>query len=61
MQSSDDESPAEEEAEVVRMLKERANSLAMEDFGLQDNSDSEDESDKELTLEVGVGLTSLSI
>ncbi|KAJ0092537.1 hypothetical protein Patl1_26730 [Pistacia atlantica] len=51
LQSSDDDSPAEEEAEVVRMLKERAKSLEMEDFGLQDATDSEDESDRELTLE----------
>ncbi|XP_044500698.1 something about silencing protein 10 isoform X2 [Mangifera indica] len=51
LQSSDDDSPAEEEAEVIRMLKERAKSLKMEDFGLQDATESEDESDRELTLE----------
>lgn len=41
---------------MVEKLKKRATSLAMEDFGLQDAGDSEDdedESDKGLTLEVG--------
>ncbi|CAN6482005.1 unnamed protein product [Victoria cruziana] len=33
-QSSDDESALEEEAEVIRLQKERAKSLQMEDFGL---------------------------
>ncbi|TXG73599.1 hypothetical protein EZV62_002178 [Acer yangbiense] len=47
LKSSDDESLAEEEEEVLRMQKERANTLEMEDFGLQDVSDS----DRELTLE----------
>ena len=56
LQSSDDDSPALEEQLVVEELKKRATSLAMEDFGLQDAGDSEDnedESDKGLTLEVG--------
>ena len=50
LQSSDDESAAEEEAEVIRLQKEYAKSLSMEDFGLEDSS--QDESDRELTLEV---------
>lgn len=54
LQSSDDDSPALEEQLVVKELEKRAYSLAMEDFGLQDAGDSEDnedESDKGLTLE----------
>ncbi|KAK1587818.1 hypothetical protein Q3G72_017121 [Acer saccharum] len=47
LKSSDDESLAEEEEEVLRMQKERAKTLEMEDFGLQDVSDS----DREFTLE----------
>ena len=46
IQSSDDESLAEEEEEVIRLQKEKAKTLSLEDFGL------EDESDEELTLEV---------
>lgn len=46
IQSSDDESLAEEEEEVIRLQKEKAKTFALEDFGL------EDESDRELTLEV---------
>ncbi|KAF3451037.1 hypothetical protein FNV43_RR07126 [Rhamnella rubrinervis] len=49
LQSSDDESAAEEEAEVIRLQKDYAKSLSMEDFGLEDSS--QDESDRELTLE----------
>ncbi|XP_011656740.1 something about silencing protein 10 isoform X2 [Cucumis sativus] len=45
IQSSDDESLAEEEEEVIRLQKEKAKTLSLEDFGL------EDESDEELTLE----------
>ncbi|KAM7511830.1 hypothetical protein LguiB_010705 [Lonicera macranthoides] len=48
LQSSDEELPAEEEAEVLRLQKENAKSLSMEDFGLEDAS--EDESDGEPTL-----------
>ena len=51
LQSSDEEQPAEEEAEVLRLQKEKAKSLSMEDFGLEDFS--QDESDGEPTLEVG--------
>lgn len=46
IQSSDDESLAEEEEEVIRLQKEKAKTFSLEDFGL------EDESDRELTLEV---------
>lgn len=53
--SSDEELLAEEEAEVLRMQREKAKSLSMEDFGLEDIS--EDESDRELTL--GVSITKL--
>ncbi|KAF5728782.1 something about silencing protein 10-like isoform X1 [Tripterygium wilfordii] len=49
LQSSDDESPAEEEAEVLRLQKEKAKSLSMADMGLEDVS--EVETDRELTLE----------
>ncbi|KAL5574728.1 hypothetical protein UlMin_016427 [Ulmus minor] len=49
LQSSDDEAPAEEEAEVIRLQRENAKSMSMEDFGLEDTS--EDDSDRELTLE----------
>ncbi|PON77678.1 Sas10/Utp3/C1D [Parasponia andersonii] len=49
VQSSDDESPAEEEAEVIRLQKENAKSMSIADFGLKDSG--EDESDRELTLE----------
>ena len=50
LQSSDDESPAEEEAEVIRLQNERAKSMSMADFGAEDTS--EDDGDRELTLEV---------
>lgn len=46
IQSSDDESLAEEEEEVIRLQKEKAKTLSLEDFGLGE------ESDRELTLEV---------
>ncbi|XAR62839.1 hypothetical protein NMG60_11017735 [Bertholletia excelsa] len=49
LQSSDEELPAEEEAEVLRLQKEKAKSLSMEDFGLEDVS--QDESDGEPTME----------
>lgn len=50
LQSDDEELPAEEEAEVLRLQKEKAESLSMADFGLED--DSEDESGAEPTFEV---------
>ncbi|GFY82546.1 Sas10/U3 ribonucleoprotein (Utp) family protein [Actinidia rufa] len=53
LQSSDEELPAEEEAEVLRLQKEKAKSLSMEDFGLEDVS--QDESDGEPTLEEILG------
>ena len=52
LQSSDNESPAEEEEEVIRLQRENAKSMSMADFGIEDSS--EDESDRELTLEVSV-------
>ncbi|XP_030536519.2 something about silencing protein 10 [Rhodamnia argentea] len=39
--SSDEEIPAEEEAEVLRLQREKAKSLSMEDFGLEDISPDE--------------------
>lgn len=50
LQSSDEELPAEEEAEVLRLQREKAKSLSMEDFGLDDVS--QEDSDGEPTLEV---------
>ncbi|XP_074366284.1 protein THALLO isoform X2 [Apium graveolens] len=49
IQSSDEDLPAEEEAEVLRLQKEKAKTLSMADFGLED--DSEDDSDAEPTFE----------
>ena len=52
-QSSDDEGPLEEEKEVLRLQRQKAKSLSVEDFGLEDiDEDGNDESDRELTLEV---------
>ncbi|GLU04951.1 hypothetical protein SLE2022_220780 [Rubroshorea leprosula] len=49
LQSSDDESPAEEEEEVLRMQREKAKYLSTEDFVPEDIS--ENESEKEPTFE----------
>ncbi|KAL3506834.1 hypothetical protein ACH5RR_032216 [Cinchona calisaya] len=49
IQSSDEDLPAEEEAEVMRLQKEKAKSLTAEDFGLEDVNDND--SDKEPTYE----------
>ncbi|KAK9288594.1 hypothetical protein L1049_017053 [Liquidambar formosana] len=49
LQSSDEDLPAEEEAEVLRLQREKAKSLSMEDFGLEDVN--QDDSDGEPTLE----------
>lgn len=49
LQSSDEELPAEEEAEVLRLQREKAKSLSMEDFGLDDVS--QEDSDGEPTME----------
>lgn len=57
LQSSDDDDPAAEEAEVLRLRKENAKSLSLEDFGLEDVS--QDESNGEPTLEVGFYITFL--
>lgn len=54
IQSSDEELPAEEEEEVLRLQKEKAKSLTEEDFGLEDVTDNE--GDKEPTFEVGFPL-----
>lgn len=48
--SSDDESAEEEEAEVVRLQKERAKFSTLDDYGLDDIC--ENENNKELTFEV---------
>ncbi|KAL2506202.1 Sas10/U3 ribonucleoprotein (Utp) family protein [Abeliophyllum distichum] len=48
-QSSDDEDAAEEEAAVLKLQSERAKALTMEDFGLEDYS--QDENDREPTFE----------
>ncbi|KAF5452568.1 hypothetical protein F2P56_027548 [Juglans regia] len=48
-QSSDDEDLAIEEEEALKLQRQKAKSLSMEDFGLEDVN--EDESDRELTLE----------
>ena len=37
---------------MIRLQKENAKSMSMADFGLEDTS--EDESDRELTLEVSI-------
>ncbi|WOH02447.1 hypothetical protein DCAR_0521836 [Daucus carota subsp. sativus] len=49
IQSSDEDLPAEEEAEVLRLQKIKTKSLSKADFGLED--DSEDDSDAEPTFE----------
>ncbi|KAE8721862.1 something about silencing protein 10-like isoform X2 [Hibiscus syriacus] len=49
LHSSNDEAPREEEEEVKEIQKERAKKLSIEDFGLDDAS--EDETNRELTLE----------
>lgn len=48
LQSSDEDTPAEEEEEVIKLQKERAEFLREEDFGLQTNE--QDDSDEEPTL-----------
>ncbi|XP_010266712.1 PREDICTED: something about silencing protein 10 [Nelumbo nucifera] len=47
LQSSDEELPAEEEAEVLRLQKERAKFLSVEDFGLEDIQQDHSDSDAE--------------
>ncbi|KAM7279113.1 hypothetical protein ACFE04_006247 [Oxalis oulophora] len=49
LESSDNEALAEEEREVLRLQAERAKMLSPEDFGIE--TISEDEGDRELTLE----------
>ncbi|XP_057542227.1 protein THALLO isoform X1 [Amaranthus tricolor] len=48
LQSSGEDTPAEEEEEVIKLQKERAETLRDEDFGLQ--NDEEEDSDEEPTL-----------
>jgi hypothetical protein len=50
LQSSDEEAPAEEEAEALRLQKEMAASLRPEDYDVSD-TESDDNSEKE-TFEV---------
>jgi len=56
LQSSDEDTPAEEEEEVIKLQKERAQFLREEDFGLQ--TDDQDDSDEEPTLGVSLRLRS---
>jgi hypothetical protein len=51
LQSSDEEAPAEEEAEALRLQKEMAASLRPEDYDVSD-TESDDNSEKEETFEV---------
>ncbi|CAM6027584.1 unnamed protein product [Sphagnum balticum] len=54
LQSSDEEAPAEEEAEALRLQKEMAASLRPEDYDVSD-TESDDNSEKEETFEDGRG------
>lgn len=56
LQSSDEEDPAEEEREVLRLQKEKALSMTAADFGHEDVS--EHESDGEPTI--GVSISTIS-
>ncbi|KAB1213217.1 hypothetical protein CJ030_MR5G022394 [Morella rubra] len=52
IQSSDDEGPAMEEEEALKLQRQKAKSMSIEDFGLEDiDEDESGESDRELTLE----------
>lgn len=55
LQSSDDEDLKAEEEEVLRLQAAQAGSITAADAGLDD--DSEEESDRELTMEVVIGVT----
>lgn len=57
IQSSDDEDLKAEEEEVIRLRREQLGSITAADAGLDD--DSEEESDRELTMEVGHGCYQL--
>lgn len=50
--SSDDEDLKLEEDEVLRMRAEQTGSITAADAGLEDDSEEEEESDRELTMEV---------
>eukprot|EP01018_Ginkgo_biloba_P034696 Gb_25856 [translate_table: standard] len=55
LQSSDEDLPAEEEAEVLRLQRKKAESLRVEDFGLDENEESDADSDgNEETLQEAV-------
>lgn len=58
IQSSDDEGPAMEEEEALKLQRQKAKSMSIEDFGLEDiDEDESGESDREeLTLEVSLSL-----
>ncbi|KAJ3704571.1 hypothetical protein LUZ61_008276 [Rhynchospora tenuis] len=47
IRSSDEELPKEEEAEVLRIQREKAQSLSMADLGLQDDDEDESDYDKQ--------------
>ncbi|KAJ8476015.1 hypothetical protein OPV22_019742 [Ensete ventricosum] len=47
LQSSDEDLPMEEEAEVLKIQREKAKSLSMEDFGLVNNEQDESDSDRQ--------------
>ncbi|KAF9619874.1 hypothetical protein IFM89_009656 [Coptis chinensis] len=49
--SSDEELPAEEEVEVLRVQKEKAKSYSLEDFGQDDSDQEESDSDEEKAQE----------
>ncbi|XXG54453.1 hypothetical protein AAC387_Pa03g2327 [Persea americana] len=51
IQSSDEDLAAEEEAEVLKLQKERAQRLHMEDFGLEDDQDESDSDGQIETLQ----------
>ncbi|XP_008790992.1 something about silencing protein 10 [Phoenix dactylifera] len=46
LQSSDEDFPMEEEAEVLKIQREKAKSLSMEDFGIEEADHDESDSDK---------------
>ncbi|XP_065042786.1 protein THALLO-like isoform X1 [Musa acuminata AAA Group] len=47
LQSSDEDLPMEEEAEVLKIQREKAKTLSMEDFGLENNEQDESDSDRQ--------------
>lgn len=59
LQSSDEEDPAEEEREVLRLQKERVLSMTAADFGHDDVS--EHESDGEPTIGVSISTVTYDV